>query len=231
MCLVGIFIANSKPYIIKSLMLIDSNENATKSRITVGYKEGKGDKGISKTCSYCTLPKYSSNAALNVYMELDQLRALIGELLNPSLVDRLIGNGIRDKKLICLLQWLINDSYSIGALIALGGNSKRHKFSQETLNQLEEYIRMNKELTGDCKDFLIHKGYIAKLDSVRVSIRRLEAFFNQAQVDMACSPELELCTSIINRLSSAIFWAIRKEYKLRGMKESYWTGNRTELIF
>jgi cob(I)alamin adenosyltransferase len=211
-------------------MLIDNKENITKPRITTGYKEGKGDKGISKTCSYCTLPKYSSNAVLNVYMELDQLRALIGELLNPSLLDRLIGNRIRDKKLICLLQWLINDSYSMGALIALGGNSKRHEFNQETLLKIEGYIQLNKEATGDCKDFLIHKGYIAKLDSVRVSIRRLEAFFNQAQVDMACSAELELCTSIINRLSSAIFWGIRKEYKLAGKKESYWTGNRTELV-
>ena len=220
-------------------MLID-NANKNRSeviekgpRITTSYKEGKGDRGVSKTCSYCTLPKYSSSAVLNVYMELDNLRALIGELLNTDsfnyMLNWVLGNRIRDRRLIHLLEWLMNDSYSIGALLVMGGNSKRHEFGKKTLHILEEYIRSNKDMTGDCKDFLIHKGYMAKLDSIRVSVRRLEAFFNQAQADMAPSSELELCASIINRLSSALFWAIRVEYKLANRKEIYWTGDRSLL--
>ena len=220
-------------------MLIDTKN----PRITIGYKEGKGDKGFSviKTCTQtCTSNKISKEIGgvqsiskgsnqLKVYMELDNLRNRIGEILNPSLMDRLLGNTIKDTSLLNLLEWLLNDSFSLGAQMLLEGNSERHKFTEDILFVLDNYIQTNKAKVGDCADFIIHKGYLAKLDSIRVSIRTLELLFHEGKESSPPHPQLDLCLSIINRLSSALFWAIRCEYKLRHLPEIYWSGSRTSL--
>lgn len=199
---------------------------SVKSRIKASYIEGRGDNGVSTYCNLCN-PKTFSNVEFDIYTKLELLRNNIGKILNPNIIDSWVfDRKVKDNKFRLFLEWLNDNSFSMGALITARGNSTRHQFNQSTLISIEKYINTIKKELGDCQDFLIHNGFFSELDMIRVNIREIERLYVEYQNDIP-HENLKLCSSILNRSSSAVFWAIRKEYKLRNKKESYWNGKST----
>lgn len=242
-------------------MLINNN---VKPRIKARSKFGSGDNGLTSTSCCKRNSKYNS-IEVDIDEALEDLRLSISEVFSltdsflykfKSLYSYLLKhksklplitssyttpNNIINYNVSCelrsLLEWLYENSFSIGAFVyCYKENSidNKHSFQAEDLQRVESLCLSLRSELGDCKDFLIHKELLfSKLDNVRVNIRKIERLYHgwlQSKSYLE-SDILIVQISMLNRLSDLLFWLIRKEYKLKKVQESHWHGYMKPIRF
>jgi cob(I)alamin adenosyltransferase len=227
-------------------------------RIKARSKFGSGDNGLTATSCCKRNSKYHS-IEVDIDETLEDLRLSISRILYNSLVTlnpnpnhnpnsnpnpnlsyhsnpNLNSNSINSIKsynvsheLRSVLEWLYNNSFSIGAFVYTYKKDikNRHSFKEEDLNRVESTCLSLRSELGDCQDFLLHKEtYFSQLDAIRVNVRKLERQYHGwiGYENHEVSPLLKLQVSMLNRLSDLLFWLIRREYKINGVHEIYWQG-------
>lgn len=187
-------------------------------RITMDYREGKGDLGLSNGVYNQSLSK--NNIIFKLHSAIEELRVELSKLI-LNYKDNLGEDDLR------FLTWLRNNTFSIGAFIYLKGKTDRHNLPISALSFIKDRISTFKQDIGNAPDFIIYDNPIGiDLDNIRILVRNLESYITE--LDMSTFENKDnfiLYKRFINRLSAYIFWLNRETNKILGYEEIYWTGS------
>jgi len=173
----------------------------------------------------------SNIVEINFYHALTELRADLS-ILHSYIQEAQFDNKVKETW-ISLCEWIADFSFSLGRYVALKGKTK-HKAPLRDINEMVRVIDHCKEVTGDCENFLYHKHEdISLINKVLIKIRKLESHYefwvlsNKEEMKSlgdACDWQL-----LLNRLSSMVFWMLRRKYLEDDIKESQWSGSVRKL--
>ncbi|MBD2196599.1 MULTISPECIES: hypothetical protein [Calothrix] len=198
-------------------------------RITANYVAGSGDIGFAQVLHDAPL-LLKSSPACTIQGKIETVRNSIESALylNPDL----------SPDLNYLLYYLNRNIFSLASFCYLKANTDKHLLPFSLIEWMDKNIKLLQEELGHCPDFLYHNHpTLISLDKLRIDIRELERYFirwrysNEVVGFLLLKPDLtnnvNYHSAILNRLSSYMFWAIRKEGRMlkgRGelIEERYW---------
>lgn len=194
--------------------------------ITTSYKEGSGDKGYTTTGATHTSPtKRERKGEVNltvVWGRLSKLQIAIKETTPKFLQE--------DTR--TLLTWFWENVRSISSLVYLEGASDTHAFPKQALTYMERVIKEMKVEMGPSPSFIQWEDTdLLEMEYLWAEVRETEVMLqewaNKAPIEESVQHKVELVLSIINRLSSYLWWSMRYENKLRGLPEHVWQEHVT----
>ncbi|AFY48988.1 hypothetical protein Nos7524_3188 [Nostoc sp. PCC 7524] len=201
----------------------------SKDRITSTYKPGQGDLGWSQVL-HNSPPLLKNSPAAIIQGAIELLRHKIELFLSL--------HTTLQYDLDYLLNYLDRNIFTLASFCYLKADTDKHLLPCEALDWLSNRVaELEKEL-GSCPDFLYHKHpKLVCLDGVRIQVRELERIYiswrysTEIITHLLVNPQLtykvNYHSAILNRLSSYLFWTIRKEGTLLRSKgldieERYW---------
>lgn len=185
-------------------------------RISANYKAGSGDDGKSKLTAKGLCNKASPLS--NFYSINWELMRDI-DVLNNGSVFMPFEDHERET-----FQWLRRNLFSLSSFAFHSGNTgTTHCLPSSFLHYMEKEIDKHRKEIGDAKDFLIWYGEQGVLiENLIINSRKVESAFHQ--LDLSINDDVLLTFSILNRLSTWLFWLGRSIYKRLGKEEQYWQG-------
>jgi cob(I)alamin adenosyltransferase len=206
-------------------------------RIKSNYKKSNGDVGVSLILNGHNLPKNHSSA--DIYAE--------NEWLLYSINKFLLKYDLKYEYLKYILNWLKENSFSLGAFAFNLGNTERHSLPTDFLVELNNKVEEleHDEMIGSSKDFVVHnKEIYVALDGIRIIVRDTERAYLTWNEDWIVNKYLLETTAsdpltgqkiasarldysaFLNRLSKFIWLATRKEAEMCGHfnTQTIWKG-------
>lgn len=198
-----------------------------KARIVSRYREGKGDYSCTKNINSKTLLDQHLE-----YLRNDISLCLTHHRLSSlySFRNSLSKLGIYTylPEVYSLLFWLRQNSFNISAFVLCKGETHRHSLDRTSIDHIEHLLDSLKKELGDCQDFVFFNDKrLILLDKVRIDVRSIELYLNECLSDID-TEDSRILRSLINRISSLLFWLLRKE---GNKQEIYWKGYTTSLKF
>ena len=204
--------------------------------ITTSYKEGSGDRGYTTTrtagltrtveavaSTYPTKRERKGEVNLTVvWGRLSKLQIAIKETTPKFLRE--------DTR--TLLTWFWENVRSISSLVYLEGASDTHAFPRQALTYMERVIKEMKVEMGPSPSFIQWEDTdLLEMEYLWAEVREteliLQEWANKTPIEESVQHKVELVLSIINRLSSYLWWSMRYENKLRGLPEHVWQEHVT----
>lgn len=186
-------------------------------RISANYKAGLGDRGKSNLAVASSCNKAGP---LAVFYSLDwELMRDIDRMMTSKVVFFPLEEEERET-----FSWLRRNLFSLSSFAFLNGESYRHCFPREFLSYMDRKIDQYSKEIGDAKDFLIwdtEQGEI--IESLIITSRKLESSFHNLELEN--NADVLYTSSVLNRLSTWLFWLGRIIYKRLGIEETYWQGS------
>jgi len=196
--------------------------------ITASYKEGAGDKGSTPlrprdTADIYRVPNAKGNSPLvDLWGQLSALQVTMGQTIPLFL----------EEDTRTFLTWVRDNLRSMSSLAYLDGATDTHSFPQEALTYMEHVIAHKKLLYGNSESFIQWDGHaLLRMEDLWAHVRHTELIYQHwaltAPIQDSVLHKVQLIASIINRLSSYLWWQMRHENRLRGQVEHVWQGHVT----
>lgn len=204
--------------------------------ITTTYKEGAGDGGY--TASTTTTRDSKGNAvAPKLWSRLSRLQVAIGKAL-PY---------FKDEDSQMFLKWVWSNVRSLSSLGYLEGASDTHAFPRIAITYMEAVIAQRKAELGPSPSFIQWEHMdLLDMEDLWCEVRDTEIMYQEWASEASIHEEVQkrrigdpstarervdTVLSILNRLSSYLWWGMRAENKLRGCRELVWQGYVTPFPF
>lgn len=193
--------------------------------ITTTYKEGAGDKGYT-TNTPTTRDSKADAIAPKLWGRLSRLQVAIKKA-TPYFMEE-------DSRVF--LHWVWENVRSLSSLGYLEGASDTHAFPQITITYMEEVIAQMKAEMGPSPSFIQWEHYdLLDMEELWCEVRDTEIMYQEwaaeANIHEGVRGKIDIVLSILNRLSSYLWWTMRHENKLRGCRELVWQGYVTPFPF
>ncbi|WOL31468.1 hypothetical protein [Microcoleus phage My-WqHQDG] len=200
--------------------------NTSTPLITTTYKEGAGDKGYTAT-SPTTRGEKADNTLVKLWVRLSKLQVCLKKTI-PYFKD--------DDTRTCLY-WIWENVRSLSSLAYLEGATDTHAFPPIAIAYMERMIAERKVEMGSSISFIQWEHPdLLEMEDLWTEVRDTETMYREwvSTADIvldSVSHKVDTVLSLLNRLSSYLWWVMRHENKLRGCKELVWQGHVTPFPF
>lgn len=205
--------------------LCDNCCPCTSMMITTTYKEGSGDTGITTTAPGTKGDKSDELVAL-LWGQLSKLQPTLKKV-TPYFMDD-------DAKVF--LHWVWENIRSMSSLAYVEGATDRHAFPPIAIAYMDMVIGLRKDEMGGSPSFIQWEHeHLLEMELLWAEVRATELLYRawtaQADINEAVEDRVRTVLTLVNRLSSYLWWSMRTENKVRGMRELVWQGYVTEFPF
>lgn len=207
----------------------ETQENKSE-RITAKARRHYGDDGSSLLMNGTRISK--AHVACNFYQSIEELQQAIAECLYYV--------NLYDEKTSETFKWLFNSLFSTSSFVFCKADSTRHQLPQRFLEFIEEDCAALQKEIGGAKDFVCfsHRDLL-HLNKVRIAVRKAESTYvawkesSEMTNFLLNNPHLiqsvNFHITILNRLSSWVFWVARKQglslqSKGTPLQEIFWSA-------
>ena len=202
-----------------------ASSNASTPLITASYKEGAGDKGYTAT-SPTTRGEKADNTLVKLWVRLSKLQVHLKKTI-PYFKD--------DDTRTCLY-WVWENVRSLSSLAYLEGATDTHAFPPIAIAYMEKIIAEKKVEMGGSMSFIQWEHPdLLEMEELWVEVRDTETMYREwvptAALQDSVSHKVDTVLSLLNRLSSYLWWVMRHENKVRGCRELVWQGYVTPFPF